>query len=45
MSLQSIPVVTRDKENEMQLHLTWNFIEWIIEKYPEIYNEYRKVKE
>lgn len=46
MSLQSIPILTRDQEIEQQLYLAWDYIEWINENYPEIYNEYiKKVKE
>lgn len=45
MSLQSIPKITRDKENEYQLYLAWEYIDWINENYPDVYDEYlKKVK-
>ena len=42
MSLQSIPILTRDQENEMQLYLAWEYIEWINDNFPEIYEKYVK---
>ena len=42
MCLQSIPKVTRAEETEMQLCLAWEFIDWVIEKYPDAYDEYQK---
>lgn len=42
MSLQSIPKITRQKEIEVQLCLAWDYIEWIEEHYPEIYDEFIK---
>lgn len=42
MSLQNIPKTTRANEIESQLYFAWEYIEWINEKYPEIYDEYVK---
>lgn len=42
MGLQSIPILTRDQENEQQLYLAWEFFDWINENYPDAYDEYKK---
>ncbi len=42
MCLQSIPKLTREQENEQLLYLAWEYIDWIYENYPEIYDEYIK---